>query len=105
VPLLTKPRRASMKFEPGALVLESDMFEPSINTDVSYRVGVMTMDRKFVKTFEKMTAGNPFGTMPRSRIVNDGATKATLQTIGAFSNMYNMNKEANIIDEELKYLQ
>ena len=64
----------------------------------------MTMDRKFVKTFEKM-AGNAFGTMPRSRIANDGATKATLQTIGAFSNMYNINKEANIIDEELKYLQ
>ena len=63
------------------------------------------MDRNFAQNFKKISNSNAYGTLPRSRITNEKAIRAKVQTIGAISNLYLNNKEENIIEEEFKYLR
>ena len=47
-----------------------------------------------------------FGTLSRPQAGNSAADQRTkIKAIGAFTNMYLITREANIVDEELNYLE
>lgn len=62
----------------------------------------MTMDRNFIKSFEKIN--NDFGTLPRTP-QNKLPSRAKLHAIRIFTNLFQSTNDVNIIDKEHNYLQ